>query len=174
MWSKATDWEFTGICFNGRDTQLVYPVNPLAGAEAFTIEAVFLPEAGGEPEQRFVHVQGDDESRALLELRSTENGWYGDVFVHFHTGERFLNNPDLLHPFGQWVSMALVYDGSRLQQYINGRLELEGDAPAGLLGVGRTSIGMRLNRISPFKGMIGKVRFTPSVVEEGDLIRPSI
>jgi hypothetical protein len=123
------------------------------------IEVCFRPEAGGPEEQRFLHVQGDDESRALLELRSTPDGWYGDVFVHFASGERFLNDPAKRHPFGHWYRMALVYTGSELRQYVDGELELRGAAPAGNLGDGVVSIGMRLNGISPFKGAISRVRF---------------
>lgn len=160
MQSDSTTWKIEGIAFNGRDSQIVIPHNPLTGAECFTIEALFLPEAGGEMEQRFVHVQGDDQSRALLELRSTENGWYADTFVHFKLGERFLNDPNLLHPFGDWHTLALVYDGQELRQYVNGQLELKALSSKGQLSKGAVSIGMRLNRISPFKGQIREVRFT--------------
>lgn len=164
MHAKATTLKLNGIPFNGMNSQIVLPWNPLEGAGAFTIEVGFRPEAGGEPEQRFLHIQGGDGSRALLELRSTDAGWYGDVFVHFDSGERFLNDPALLHPFSEWVTMALVYDGKLLRQVVNGELELEGEAPGGILGAGKTSIGMRLNDISPFKGQIAEVRFTPEAL----------
>jgi hypothetical protein len=149
---------------------LVIDENPLAGAAAFTIEVRFRPQAGGEHEQRFLHIQGDDGSRALLELRSTVAGWYGDVFVHFDSGEKFLNDPALLHPFGEWVTLALVYTGNELRQYVNGKLELEGPAPQGVLGTGRTSIGMRINDISPFKGQIREIRFAPRELEPSELL----
>ena len=162
MTDRTTSWKFKDARFDGRADKLVIPENPLAGAPAFTIEALFRPEAGGEKEQRFLHIQGDDESRALLELRSTPDGWYGDVFVRFGSGERFLNDPSLLHAFGEWVSMALVYDGTRLSQFVNGELELADRAPRGVLGIGRTSIGMRINDVSPFMGEIAEIRFTPA------------
>jgi hypothetical protein len=170
MTNRSTTWKFKDADFNGISDKLVIDENPLAGAAAFTIEVRFRPQAGGEHEQRFLHIQGDDGSRALLELRSTEAGWYGDVFVHFESGERFLNDPALVHPFGEWVSMALVYDGKLLRQVVNGELELEGVAPGGMLGAGKTSIGMRLNDISPFKGRISEVRFTPEAITSRFLI----
>lgn len=173
MQTESIVWKFTGMSFNGSDSQIVIPYNPLAGASCFTIEAIFLPEAGGEAEQRFVHVQGNDESRALLELRSTEAGWYADTFVHFSSGERFLNDPGRLHAFGSSHALALTYDGKQLRQYVNGELELEAAAPAGSIGAGSVSLGMRINRVSPFKGQIRKVRFTPEALGPVDLMLPS-
>mgnify|MGYP005843725891 CR=1 FL=1 len=161
---RRTIWKFEDAVFDGIADKLVIPENPLAGAKAFTIEVVLCPGTGGEEEQRFLHIQGKDECRALLELRATPNGWYGDVFVHFNCGSKFLNDPELLHPFGEWAALALVYDGARLRQYVNGSLELEGPAPGGVLGHGTTAIGMRLNDVSPFKGRIAEIRFTPTAL----------
>jgi hypothetical protein len=170
MNARATSWNYQDLFFNGKTDKLIVPENPIAGVTAFSIEVLMCPEANGPEEQRFLHVQGDDQSRALLELRSTEKGWYGDVFVHFDSGEKFLNNPDLLHPFGTWASIALVYTGLELRQYVNGKLELSGEAPAGVLGIGRTSIGMRINDISPFKGKIRKIRFSPLAITSRFLV----
>lgn len=170
MFDRCTHWRFEDARFDGVADKLVVSENPLAGARAFTMEVLFRPEAGGEGEQRFLHVQGDDESRALLELRSGKSGWYGDVFVHFESGERFLNDPALLHPFGEWTSMALVYTGSELRQFVNGTLELSGTAPPGFLGPGKTSVGMRINDVSPFKGRIREIRFTPRTLTSQFLV----
>ncbi len=147
------------VRFDGKRDALVVNEHPLEGAHAFTIEARIRPEAAGPAEQRFVHVQGDDGSRALLELRTTREGWYGDVFAHFPEGERYLNDPERLHPFRRWHTLALVCTGRQLRQYINGALELSAPVSAGALGPGKASIGMRLNGVSPFKGAIAWVRF---------------
>ena len=40
------------IAFDGVGDSLLLNANPLAGAEAFTLEAVFRPDAGGAKEQR--------------------------------------------------------------------------------------------------------------------------
>lgn len=169
----TTEWTLRGITFNGRDSQLIVPHNPLAGATAFSIEAQFVCEAGGEPEQRFVHVQEEGVGRALLELRATAAGWYADTFVNFASGQRFLNAPSLLHPFGEWHTLALVYTGTVLRQYVDGAFELEADAPTGVLGTGSVSLGMRLNGISPFKGQIATVRFTPKALAPAQLLKPA-
>jgi hypothetical protein len=172
METEPIIWELRGLGFNGVDSQLVVPWHPLAGAEAFTIEARFLVESGGAEEQRFVHVQGEDGSRALLELRSSAAGWYADTFVHFAEGERFLNDPQLLHPFGEWQTLALVYSGTELCQYVNGELELRGPVVAGRLSAGCVSLGMRLNAVSPFKGRISAVRFSKAALAAEALLRP--
>jgi hypothetical protein len=174
MQPELIEWDFSGHAFDGIGTQLVVPHNPLAGAAAFTIEASFLPEAGGPEEQRFVHVQADDGGRALLELRATPRGWYADVFVHFAgAGERFLNDPALLHPFGAWHTLALVRAEGELRQYVNGRPELSGSVAPGALGPGQVSVGMRLNRVSPFKGRIAEVRFSRRALHPEQLMLPS-
>lgn len=160
------------LAFDGQRDALVVGENPLAGASEFTLEALFSAEAGGQEEQRFVHIQGDDESRALLELRSEKDGWYADVFVHFQDGERFLNDPVLIHPFGCWTTLALSFDGLQLRQHVNGRLELQDTLRPGKLGAGRVSLGMRINGVSPFRGRLACVRFTPAALDEDELMRP--
>jgi len=169
---RKTEWTYRGVLFGGIPDKRVVEENPVAGASAFTVEVCFRPDAGGEAEQRFLHIQGDDGSRALLELRSGEAGWYGDVFVQLEAGNRFLNDPALVHPFGHWYTMALVYTGKELRQYVNGVLELAGAAPRGMIGPGRTSIGARLNDISPFTGEIAQIRFTLEALEAASLMLP--
>src|ERR1700752_750424 len=43
-----------GISFDGKGDSILVDRNPIATAAAFTIEAIFRPEAGGEPEQRWL------------------------------------------------------------------------------------------------------------------------
>ncbi len=164
---------YNGVVFRGIRDKRVVVENPVAGASAFTVEACFRPDAGGEAEQRFLHIQGNEGCRALLELRSGEAGWYGDVFVQLEAGNRVLNDPALVHPFGNWYTMALVYTGEELRQYVNGVFELAGPAPRGVIGPGRTSIGARLNDISPFTGEIAEIRFTREALEAADLMTPA-
>ena len=68
--------------FNGVDDALLVDVHPLAGAETFTWEIVFRPDAGGAPEQRFFHLQekdpktGEDtDARMLSEIRVVDGRW---------------------------------------------------------------------------------------------------
>ncbi len=65
------------IAFNGVDDALFVDVHPLAGAETWTWEMIFKPDADGRPEQRIFHLQSIDpatgmdvpEERMLFEIR---------------------------------------------------------------------------------------------------------
>src|ERR1700750_1386739 len=46
--------------FNGIDDALFIGEHPLAGAETFTFEAIFRPDPGGAPEQRWFHLTEQD------------------------------------------------------------------------------------------------------------------
>ncbi len=148
------------LAFDGVGDAFVLPENPVAGLSAFFMEARILPLADGPEEQRFLHIQCDgSEDRALLELRSTPRGWYGDVFLCAAGRERFLNGPERLHPFGRWTTLRLEYTGKELAQVCDGTEELRTDAGPGALGPGQTSVGRRLNGISPFRGRVAWIRF---------------
>jgi hypothetical protein len=57
--------------------------------------------------------------------------------------------------------VALVYDGRLMRHFVDGHEELSGPLAIQPLGVGKTSIGVRMNRVFWFKGAVRKVRFTP-------------
>ena len=48
------------IEFDGIDDGLIVANNPVAGATAFTVEIIFKPYSGGGVEQRFLHIQQDN------------------------------------------------------------------------------------------------------------------
>jgi hypothetical protein len=80
------------VQFNGVDDALFIPEQPLAGAETFTFEAIFRPESGGAPEQRWFHLAEQDpktgqdtDSRFLFEIRVIGGQWCLDAFVHTPT-----------------------------------------------------------------------------------------
>lgn len=156
------DAEGSYFSFGGKTDAFTIPENPLAGWPAFVCEARFRPRPGGEAEQRFVHIQCEASAdRALLELRSTPDGWYADVFLCVNGEERFLNDPALLHPFDRWTTLRLTYTGREIIQSVDGKEELRASAAPGALTAGCTSIGRRLNGISPFRGDLAWVRFAP-------------
>src|SRR2546426_332776 len=67
------------VLFDGVDDGLVVNANPIAGARAFTIEAIFRPDANGSKEQRWFHIQQDhSENRVLLETRLIGEEWFLD------------------------------------------------------------------------------------------------
>jgi len=160
--------------FDGLDDGLELPLHPLAGAGSFTVEAVFRPDPGGEREQRFLHLQEDaSEDRILLETRLPRHGgsWFLDSYVKSQGVGHTLFAKDHEHPLGSWYHVALVVDGTEMRHYVDGRLELRRPIGFRPQGVGRSSIGVRINRVSWFKGAIRLLRFTPQALEPGDFLR---
>jgi len=155
-----------GFVFDGRADGVFVPNNPLEGWSAFTIEVRFKPDGTGSEEQRFLHIEDGRKQRVLLETRVTpDKQWALDTFLFQDAGHRLtLLDRKLLHPTDRWYWVALVYDGRRMSHYIDGVLELEGEVAFAPMTAGRTSIGVRQNRVSWFKGTIAESRFTPAAL----------
>jgi hypothetical protein len=147
--------------FNGESDGLLVESNPIAGARAFRIEVDLAPAAGGPAEQRFLHIQqADADNRALLELRMlTPESWCLDTFLRFGPPGLALIDRGRAHRAGEWHTVALSYDGVTMAHEVDGVRELSGAVAFGPMGAGRTSIGVRQNRVSWFKGRMRQVRF---------------
>lgn len=152
--------------FNGVTDGLYLEVNPLKGLRQFTIEALIEPAAAGPEEQRFLHIQETgSESRALLELRlAPDASWCLDTFLRQGATGLTLIDRAARHQAASWHAVALTYDGTVMTHFVDGRRELEGAIVFGPLGEGRTSIGMRQNQVSWFKGRIRAIRVTPAAL----------
>jgi len=160
------------VHFNGVNDGLVLPVDPLAGLREFTIEILFKPEAGGPPEQRFLHIEDERGSRALIEIRLLEGDrWCLDTFLFSGTSRLPLIDRTKLHPAGRWTWAALVYDGRKMAHFINGVREVEGEMTFDPMTAGRTSLGVRLNQTFWFMGAIREVRFHVSALPTDRLQR---
>jgi hypothetical protein len=160
------------VRFNGVDDGLILPVNLLAGLKEFTIEALIQPEPGGAPAQRFLHVEDERGDRALMEIRLMADGrWCLDTFLLCGDSRRTLIDRTRLHPAGQWAWVALRCDGRRMEHFVNGVQELEGEVALVPFAAGRTSLGVRLNQEYWFKGAIREVRFHPRALDAADLQR---
>jgi len=159
---KVIDTPFgKAVWFDGQDDGLSINTNPLAEADAFTVEAIFRPDAGGNPQQRWLHIQEEgSDSRVLLEIRLSGEQWFLDTFIKSGESSRALYAEAFKHRAGEWYHVALVYDGTTMRHYVDGREELSGPLAIKPLGGGNTSIGVRLNRVFWFKGAISKLRFT--------------
>lgn len=161
------------VLFNGESDGLFFNANPIKGAVAFTIEALFWPDPDGRPEQRFVHVQENGTAnRVLLETRLAGGSWYGDTYIRSGSTDSALNDPKLLHPLGQWHTLAVVFDGTNMIQYLNGKRELSRGIDFAPMGDAKVSIGCRINSVQWFKGAVRAVRFTPSALAPERLLRP--
>ncbi|MEN3322771.1 LamG-like jellyroll fold domain-containing protein [Mariniflexile soesokkakense] len=147
--------------FNGINDGLIVNNHPVSGATAFTIEIIFKPYSGGAIEQRFLHLQQDDNNRILIELRNNNNAnWSLDTFIKSGSSSQALLDYAFVHNLNEWVHAALVFKDGRMAHYINGEKELEGTVNYQVVNSGQTSLGVRMNQVSWFKGVIHTVKVT--------------
>jgi hypothetical protein len=151
--------------FNGTSDGIFLECMPLAGLEQFTVEAIVRPDSGGNFEQRFLHIGEAKGDRVLMELRSVQTGWYFDAFIKSGDQQKALIDPNLLHPFNQWYHLAFVISHGKIETYINGQKELESNIDILPVQEGKTSIGVRQNEQSWFKGAIYKIRISPGALK---------
>lgn len=148
------------IEFDGVGDALFVDVHPLAGAATFTWEAIFRPDGGGAA-QRWFHLQeSGSDHRMLFEIRIIDGRWCLDSYVHAADADKALLNRERLHPLGAWYHVAAVYDGREFRNYVNGSQEGAAEIHFTPHGGGRSSIGVRINRVDYFKGAIHVARFT--------------
>ena len=160
--------------FDGQQDGIIIDVNPLAGLERFTLEVIFRPDAGGQKEQRFVHLQeGGGENRILIETRLTpDNRWFLDTFIRSGETNQTLYAEKFLHPVDEWFQAALVFDGREMRHYVNGSQEMSALIQYQPMKPGQISLGVRLNRVFWFKGAIRKIRFTHEALTPANFLKP--
>jgi len=151
------------LCFDGQADGLLLDVNPIEGWPQFTVEILLIPDGDAPEEQRFLHIEDDQQHRLLMETRvNKERTWSLDTFLHNTKDHRLtLLDRTMVQPADQWYWAALVYDGKAMGQYVNGVKLLEGPVEFLPMSRGKISLGVRQNRIHWFKGCIAEVRFTP-------------
>jgi hypothetical protein len=162
----------TALVFDGATDGILVPVVPIAGWRAFTIQVRFRPERSGSEEQRFLHLEDEMNHRVLMETRVKDGQWSLDTFLYQDSAHKLtLLDREKRHPVDQWYWVALVYDGSTMTHYVNGVPELSGAVEFTPMTNGRTSIGVRQNRVSWFKGAIAEIRFAPGAMPQSRLRR---
>ena len=161
------------IEFNGRDDALFFDVHPLAGAKQFTVEVIFRPDPNGLAEQRFFHMQENgSEDRILFETRLTRDGrWFLDTFIKTGEGNHAQLAEQFKHPVGAWYHAALVVDGTQMRHYVNGKEEMATTINYRPQRAGRTSLGVRINKVYWFKGAIRTARFTRRALQPKEFLR---
>ena len=162
----AADEDGPGVWFDGVADGLWLPVNPIAGCAQFTIEVLIRPAAGGPEEQRYFHVEDATGNRGLLELRLRGETWCLDAFLKSGDAKLTLIDRAKLHPAGRWTWVALRYDGRTMSVWVDGGKELEGAVAFAPMGAGRTSLGVRQDRRSWFRGAIREVRISAEALAE--------
>lgn len=155
------------VAFDGVDDVLFLDRHPLAGAARLTFEALFRPD-GGAFEQRWFHLEsgeGSDPtaktgSRMLFEIRVEGAEWYLDTFILGPGYRQPLIVPEKRFPVGRWYHVAQSYDGTTYRAFVNGTLQAEAMLAFTPQGPGRASVGMRMNKVSPFRGAVRQAAFT--------------
>ena len=157
----------TGVRFNGINDGIVLHNNPLKDYDVFTIQVLFKPDFDGRKEQRFIHFQDSLSNRVLIETRLNDNNsWYFDTFLYQHEPNSRLTLIDdqKNHPTDRWYWVALSYDGEIMRHFVNGVEELSGEVSFGPMGPGKMSIGVRLNNVHWFKGVISEIHIENSAL----------
>jgi len=164
------------IEFDGKGDGLFLDVNPIAGLERFTIEAVVEPAGDGPAEQRFLHLsEAGSENRAMLETRILPGGvWCLDTFLRRDAGSLTLLDRGRTHRADEWHAVALVYDGATMAHFVDGVRDADGRVRFAPLAAGRTSIGVRQNKVSWFRGRIAHVRVTAEALAPERLLRVTL
>jgi hypothetical protein len=164
------------VYFDGIDDALVVDALAISrDANAFTIEVIIRPDPNGrESEQKFLHIQENNSSNRIVLLagQGGDNSWYFDSFVRVGEGKQNLWDTSKTHPAGNWYNAAIVCDGKRLGNYVNGALELKGPLQLLPFSEGKTAIGAKISGQSPFKGAILKIRFTPGALKPREFLKP--
>lgn len=159
------------VCFNGESDGLFFDVNPIAGMATMTVEVLFQPALGGAAEQRFVHMEetSPESYRAMVETRLVGSDFYLDTFLKSPAGNKTLVNAKATHALDAWYWAALVYDGTTMRHYINGVEDASDMVAFSALGPGKAALGVRLNKVSWFKGCIREALFTPKALSANEL-----
>ncbi|AHM58506.1 putative lipoprotein [Flammeovirgaceae bacterium 311] len=159
------------IEFDGIDDGLLLETNPLAGADRFTIEVIYKPYPGypQNREQRFLHIQDpqNDNRRILMELRLNDRDqWYPDLFIRTDSASLTLIDSTKTFPVGAWARLRLIYQEGQLKGYVNGEEVLSGEIQyMPISPAAKTSIGVRMNQVSWFRGAIQSVSITNQALE---------
>ncbi len=164
------------VIFDGIGSGLIVHSNPLRNAEAITIEIIFNPANSSSPnniEQRFVHFQNlkNENSRILIELRLTkDNQWFLDTFIKSDDAALTLYAEKYPHPLDQWHHVALVYENGIMKHFVNQVEEMSGNVNYVPIEAADTSIGMRINKVSWFKGAIKTLRVSDKALSPSEFL----
>lgn len=158
----------SALSFNGINDGMVVPHIPITGWSRFTIEVLFKPAGDGPIAPRFIHFEDKTLNRGTFEVRLTPDGqWYLDTFLKNGTTNEGVTLIDstILHPADKWYWAALVYDGSKMTSYVNANQELEGTIAFPSMASGNLSLGVRLNKVNWYMGLIKEIRFHPAALD---------
>lgn len=96
---------------------------------------------------------------------------YFDGFVASKGVKLALATEELLHPLGQWYHVAFVVTPNSLTTYVKGKQELHKEYVFHPIEQGQTSIGVRMNKVTWFKGAIYKIQISPEALKPNQFLR---
>ncbi|MBA0882326.1 LamG domain-containing protein [Flavobacterium undicola] len=158
------------VAFNGIDDALFLKEMPLKGIESFTVEMIFKPESNGVFEQRILQIGEITGDRMLLEIRVVDSNWYFDGFVASRGVKLALAKEELIHPLGKWYHVAFVVTPNSLTTFVNGTQELQQNYTFNPIEQGQASIGVRMNKVTWFKGVIYKIQISPQALKPNQFL----
>ena len=175
------------VLFDGVHDGLFIDKHPLAGFSQFTFEALVRPD-GGDPAQRWFHLAetdpktgldatvdannptADKNSRFTFELRVDGDRCYFESFTHGPGYQSALIDKTKTHPLGQWHVVTQTYDGQTHRSFVNGVLEKEAPIAYVPQGPGHSSVGVRINHVSYFKGAVMRAHFAPRALAPSEFM----
>jgi len=157
------------VHFDGQHDGILVDQMPLKGLAEYTIE-MNIRFDGGNWEQRYFHTGkveiGDD--RSLMEMRANKDTWYLDGMFESKGKWVVLMDSTLVHPLGKWYHIAFSVKDGYQATYVDGLKELEGNVEFVPITEGKTSIGVRQNKVSWFKGAIYNIKITGKALNPND------
>lgn len=107
----------------------------------------------------------------MFETRLVDDDlWFLDTFIYSGEQKTPLYAIDSKHEVDLWYHAAIVVDRDSFRHFVNGRLELSEPLQFEPQLPGRTSLGVRLNKVSWFKGAIRTARFTPRALSPAEFL----
>ena len=97
--------------------------------------------------------------------------WCLDAFVKSGAAQKALLDREKLHALGEWFHVAAVYDGKQFRSYVDGVEEGAAEIHFAPQGAGRSSVGVRMNRVFYFKGAIRMARFTQRALAPSEFLK---
>jgi len=156
------------VHFDGQNDGIVLDDMPLQGLEEFTIELIIRFDSGGSHEQRYFHAGTMSKDRSLMEMRSNADTWYLDGMFESKGKWVVLMSEERIHPLDEWYHIAFTVRDGEQATFVNGVKELEGHVSFSPIMDGNTSIGVRQNKISWFKGAIYSIRISDKVLDPSE------
>jgi hypothetical protein len=109
-----------------------------------------------------------------MEMRlNDQNQWAFDGFLQTDKESLVLFDETKTHPANEWTHVAVVYNGSIMKTFVNGKEELRGTIgynKAIVNALAKTSVGSRMNEKNWLLGFVKTARITHAAVDPKDFM----